>query len=94
MSMSTYTPGDLVRLSAAFTVGNVATDPSTVTCIVRDPSGVETTIASPTHDSTGNYHTDFDLTAAKHGVWQYRFLGTGACQAALEAMFFVELSAF
>ena len=36
MSMSTYCPGELIRLSAAFTVGGVATDPTTVTCIVRE----------------------------------------------------------
>lgn len=94
MSMSTYTPGDLVRLSASFTVASVATDPTTVVCIVRDPAGVETTYASPTKDSAGNYHVDHDLTAAKSGVWSQRWLGTGACQAAMEAEFFVEPSAF
>ena len=93
MSMSTYTIGDLVRVSATFTVANVATDPTTVACEVIDPLGVTTTPAV-TKDSTGNYHADVDLTAAYHGVWVYRFSGTGACQAAMQAEFFVEPSAF
>lgn len=93
MSLSNYQKGDLVRLSAAFTVGTVATDPTTVTCTVRDPSGTETTPA-PTKDSTGNYHVDVDLTAAKSGVWVYGFTGSGACQAAMVGEFFVEPSAF
>ena len=94
MSMSSYVPGDRVRLSAAFTVGSVATDPTTVTCVVRAPDGTETTYATPTKDSVGNYHVDHDLTAAKGGVYGYRYVGTGACQAAYEAEFFVQASAF
>ena len=93
MSLSNYVKGDLVRLSAVFTVAGVATDPTTVTCTVRDPSGTETTPAT-TKDSVGNYHVDVDLTAAKSGVWQYEFLGTGACQAAMTGEFFVEPSTF
>ena len=94
MSMSSYVPGDRVRLSAAFTVGSVATDPTTVVCVVRAPDGTETTYNAPTHDSTGNYHVDHDLTAAKAGVYAQRWTGTGACQAAMEAEFFVQASAF
>ena len=94
MSLNTYTPGALIRLSAAFTVSGVATDPTTVTCVVRAPDGTETTYATPTKDSVGNYHVDHDLTAAKSGVWTYKFTGTGACQAAMQAQFFVEPSVF
>lgn len=93
MSLSNYTPGDLVKLTASFAVAGVATDPTTVTCTVIDPSGTETTPAT-TKDSTGNYHATVDLTAAKSGVWQYRFVGSGACQAAMQAQFFVEPSVF
>ena len=94
MSLNTYTPGDLIRLSAAFTVGNVATDPTTVTCVVRAPDGTETTYNAPTKDGVGNYHVDHDLTAAKAGVYAQRWTGTGACQAAMEAEFFVAASQF
>jgi hypothetical protein len=93
MSLSNYVKGDLVRLSAVFTVSGVATDPTTVTCTVRDPGGTETTPAA-TKDSIGNYHVDVDLTSAKSGVWQYEFLGTGACQAAMVGEFFVEPNVF
>ena len=94
MSLNTYTPGALIRLSAAFTVSGVATDPTTVTCVVRAPDGTETTYATPTKDGVGNYHVDHDLTAAKGGVYSYRYTGTGACQAAMESEFFVAASAF
>ena len=94
MSMSTYVPGDRVRLSAAFTVNSVATDPTSVTCVVRAPDGTETTYATPTKDGVGNYHVDHDLTAAKGGVYAQRWIGTGACQAAMESEFFVEPSVF
>ena len=94
MSINTYTPGALIRLSAAFTVGNVATDPTTVTCVVRAPDGTETTYNAPTKDGVGNYHVDHDLTAAKAGVYAQRWTGTGACQAAMEAEFFVAASQF
>ena len=93
MSLNNYVRGDLVRLSAAFTANSVATDPTTVTCTVRDPSGTETT-PTPTKDSTGNYHVDVDLTSAKSGVWTYEFLGSGTCQAAMTGEFFVEPSTF
>lgn len=94
MSLSNYDIGSLIRLTASFVVGSVATDPDTVVCIVRAPDGTETTYSSPTHDSTGAYHVDHDLTAAKSGVWGYRWIGSGTCQAASEAEFFVEPSAF
>ena len=93
MSMGVYDVGALVTLSAAFTVGTVATDPTTVTCQVRDPSGAVTTLTA-TKASTGNYTATLDLTAAKAGVWNYRWQGSGACQAAEEAQFYVEASAF
>lgn len=93
MSMSSYVVGDLVKLTAFFAVAGVATDPTSVTCEVIDPLGVTTTPAV-TKDSTGNYHATVDLTTAFHGVWTYRIVGTGACQAAQEAQFYVGASAF
>lgn len=93
MSMGVYDVGALVTLSAAFTIAGVATDPTTVTCQVRDPSGTTTTLTA-TKASVGNYTATLDLTSAKAGVWNYRFAGTGACQAAEENQFYVEASAF
>lgn len=93
MALSNYYPGDLVKLTATFAVSGVATDPTSVTCTVIDPAGTETTPAT-TKDSVGNYHATVDLTAAKSGVWTYKFTGSGACQAAMQAQFFVEPSVF
>lgn len=93
MSLNNYEIGALIKLTVSFAVAGVATDPTSVTCTVIDPSGIETT-PSPVHDSTGNYHATVDLTGAKSGVWGYRFVGTGACQAAMQAQFFVEPSVF
>ena len=90
------TIGDLVRVSATFTVSGTATDPATVTLKVRDPSGTTTTYtygaATVTKDSTGAYHRDVSATTA--GRWLYRWEGTGTAQAAEEAAFDVEPSAF
>lgn len=93
MALNNYIIGDLLKLTASFAVGGVATDPTSVTCTVIDPSGTETTPAT-TKDSTGNYHATVDLTGAKSGVWTYKFVSTGACQAAMQAQFFVEPSVF
>ncbi len=93
MAIGVYEKGALIRLSAAFTVNSVATDPTAVTCKVVGPAGVITTLTA-TKDSVGNYHADFDLTNAVAGTYAYRFTGTGACQAAEESQFYVEASAF
>lgn len=93
MSLNNYDIGALIKLTATFAVAGVATDPTAVTCTVIDPSGTETTPAT-TKDSTGNYHATVDLTSAKSGVWTYKFTGSGTCQAAMQAQFFVEPSVF
>src|SRR4030066_180526 len=57
-----YDKGKTIRLSALFTVGGVATDPTTVTLKVKKPRGGIVTytyaLAEITKDSTGNYHKD------------------------------------
>ena len=77
-----YYLNQLVRLTAAFAVSGVATDPTAVIVTVRDPSGTLTTPAA-VKDSVGNYH--YDLNATLAGVYIYGFAGTGACQAAQQA---------
>lgn len=79
-----YTLNQLVHLTAAFTVSGTATDPTTVVCKVKDPSGAITT-PSAVKDSTGNYH--YDVAATISGRYYYRFEGTGTCQASAEAFF-------
>lgn len=82
-----YTPDNLVRLTGAFTVAGVATDPTTVTCEVKDPTGVITTYASPVKDSVGNYHQDVTVTTP--GIWYYEWDGAGTVVAQAETFFVV-----
>jgi hypothetical protein len=94
--MAKYDKGDLVRLSAAFTVAGVATDPTTVTLKVQDPSGNEATytyaLGQVTKDSAGAYH--YDLAIDETGLWTYRWAGTGAVVTAGEANLYARRSAF
>jgi uncharacterized protein YfaS (alpha-2-macroglobulin family) len=96
MTINIYETGQKVRCSAAFTVNSVATDPTTVTCKVKDPSGNTTTYVYGTDAdlkklSTGNYY--IDVTTDEKGEWFFRFEGTGTCVAVEESSFRVR-SAF
>ena len=89
---NTYTKHSLVRVSAEFTLASTDTDPVTVTCYYKDPTGNKTTLvygtdAALVKDSTGKYHVD--ITAATSGYWAYRFEGSGTVTAANEAEFLV-----
>jgi hypothetical protein len=97
--VNAYQVGDLVRLSASFTnSAGVATDPTTITCLVklRYVIGAQTTTythpATITKDSTGEYHVD--VTPDAEGIWDYRWVGTGTVQAAAESAFNVPNSEF
>ena len=89
-----YMVGQAVRLSAVFrNSAGTATDPDTITVKYRNPAGTITS-ATPTKDSTGNYHYDVTIPSDGHGEWLFRFEGTGAVTAADEAAFWVRDSAF
>jgi hypothetical protein len=94
---ATYDVGSIVRVKVAFTDLNLAPiDPATVTLAftVYDQLGnVKNTVTNWTvtagqivKDSTGNYHADLD-TSNKPGVWDYRYVGTAAGQAAVDGSF-------
>ncbi len=88
-----YQPGDTVRLSTLFEVGSVATDPTAVTLVVREPDGTETTYDYPvpatiSRDSAGNYHRD--IFAGSAGLWSWKWTGTGAAAGIDEGSFTVE----
>lgn len=74
-----FVVGDSVRLSNVFEVDGTATDPTTVTLVVTDPSGSATTYtyagSTVTKDSTGTYHRDVTVSSA--GVWSWKWVGTG-----------------
>ena len=86
-----YHISQLVRISATFTVGGAATDPTTVTLRIKDPSGNKTVytyaLAEITKDSAGVFHKD--ITVDEAGCWYYRWEGTGTVQAVDEDYFYV-----
>lgn len=88
--MASYSVGQLVRLSVAFTISGVATDPTTVTLKVKDPTGTETTYtyaaAQIVKDSTGNYHMDYTVPAHL-GYYFYGYEGAGTVIASSESSF-------
>ena len=96
MTVNVYDINDRVRLSVTFTVSSTATDPTTVTLKVQDPSGNEATytyaLAQVTRDDTGDYH--YDLTLDEAGAWSYRWEGTGTVTAAYEGELWVKGSRF
>jgi hypothetical protein len=96
--MIVYDIGDAVRVSGAFAdASGVATDPTTLTLIVLEPSATETPYvygedAEVVRDSAGAFHFDLTLTAA--GTWLYRWVATGAVTAAVEGFVKVRQSQF
>lgn len=89
--IKSYALGNLIRVSAAFSVGGVDTDPATIVLEVKSPAGTITTPA-PIRDAAGKYHAD--INANEHGTWWYRWEGTGAAQATAERRFTIEHSEF
>ena len=75
----------LAQLAVAFTSGGAAADPTTVSLVVTDPSGTQTTYVVAggqiTRTGTGNYTAAISCTPAITGVdglWSYVWIGTGA----------------
>jgi hypothetical protein len=101
MATSTlYYPGSSIRLRAQFYTDNdtVPTDPSSLYCEIKDPTGSVTTTwyqldpVSIVRDGVGLYH--YDLTLALAGTYYWRFQGLGACVAAEEGYIKVQPSYF
>ncbi|NOR90904.1 MAG: hypothetical protein GQ524_11705 [Anaerolineales bacterium] len=93
-----YDIGDIVRVTAYFTIDGVATDPSSgPTCKYKDPSAVVVTKTHPgdaevVKDATGRYH--LDVTIDESGTWFYLWAGTGTAQASEEGNFDVAITEF
>lgn len=92
MAETVYTVNEVAKLTAAFTVGGVATDPTEVIFVTRDPAGTVTTdkysLSQVTKDSTGNYHINVTVTVP--GTWYYSYQGTGAVVDEGQSYFFVK----
>ena len=93
---NTYDIGDGIRLSGAFTVSDVATDPTTITLKIKDAADNTASytyaLTQVSKSSTGSYYKDISLSTA--GRWFYRWEGTGTVVAACEKWFTVRLSEF
>lgn len=91
MPETEYDINDIARMSVAFTVSGVATDPTAVTGTVRKPDGTTTNYTVTTgqivKDSTGNYH--LDVTVDQAGHWMYKLVGTGAATDTAQGTFYV-----
>ena len=89
-----YDIGDLVRFTGTFTVSGIATDPTTVTLKVKDPSGNIATytyaLSEVTKSATGIYYKDVTIDEA--GMWIVEWLGTGAVVSSVEEYILVRKS--
>lgn len=74
-----YVVDDTVVLTNTFNVGGTATDPTTITLEVTDPSGTPDTYTygggTITKTATGVYTKT--ITVDQRGTWTYRWTGTG-----------------
>jgi hypothetical protein len=90
--------GQQVQSAASFkNSAGTATDPTTVTCMVREPDGTETSYVNGTDvecvkDSTGEYHLIVALNAA--GSWKVRWKGVAVVDAAAEHEILADPSTF
>jgi hypothetical protein len=84
-----YDVGDGVRFKCSFKdLDDAAADPTTVTALIKDPSGnVETLVygvdAAVIKSATGIYYVDRTIDEA--GIWRHRWTGTGALTVAEES---------
>jgi hypothetical protein len=90
MVTSAHHIGDLRRIAGQWTVADVDTDPTTITFVMREPDGLETTYVHGTDaelvkDSVGNYHVDWPV--AKEGRHFYTWIGTGTAAEAGQGEF-------
>lgn len=86
-----YFVGAVVQVTVTFTVNDVLTDPTTLTCKVLSPSGAQTT-QSATRSSAGVYTTN--VSATEQGTWFVRFEASGSAAGAVETSFDVQPSRF
>lgn len=84
-----FVVGDTVTLTNAFAVDGTATDPTTITLVVTDPSGNADTYtyagATITKSSTGVYTKN--ITADEAGIWSYTWTGTGTAADVADGTF-------
>lgn len=87
MAGNVYTLGNIVTISTTTKVGGVLTNATSMSLLIKDPTGTTTTV-TPSNPSTGNY--SYDLTVNYVGLYQYRFVGTGTAAGSQQDYFIVE----
>lgn len=90
--MDEITLGNLVTMTASFTVSDVATDPTVVTLRYRRRGAAETTVIYTsgsiiTKTAVGQYTALIDPDST--GQWRYRWEGTAPAKGASEGAFTV-----
>lgn len=87
-----FVVGDTVTLTNTFAVAGTATDPTTISLVVTDPSGNADTYtyagATITKSATGIYTKN--ITADEAGIWSYTWTGTGTASDVASSSFVVE----
>lgn len=83
--------GTQVRLGCLLTDVENSITTGTVTCEVKNPSGVITAATTST-PTLGTYYAYVTVDAA--GTWRYRFESVGTTIAASESSFTVEATSF
>jgi hypothetical protein len=86
-----HATAELATLTNTFKVLGVNTDPTTITLVVTDPTGVQTTytfaLGQITKTATGIYTKDIACTV--DGVWSYVWIGTGTASDVVAGTFTV-----
>lgn len=93
--MNTYDEGDLVRLTAKFTILTELTNPSAVYLQVISPDRATGSYSYPatiTNSATGTFYRD--VSADQVGRYDYNFQGTGTVQAVGAGKFVVRRTDF
>ena len=93
--MNSYTAGNLIRITAAFTsaVTQLPIDPTTVILNLKAPDAtIQALSGSVVRDGLGAYHCD--VTPTLVGLYVYEWEGTGALPVANLGQFLVTQGLF
>lgn len=80
-----FDQGDLVKVTATVVASGVTADPAARHFEILAP-GTAAVQVTASRVATGVYDTLIDITVP--GTWKYRFVGSGAVQAAQSGSFF------